>query len=361
LPSDESLDLALLKVEGVNRPALPLSAGRDLSIAEKVYAAGNPKGLEGTFSDGIVSGVRQSDHLIQHTAPISHGSSGGPLVDEYGKVIGINTLAISEGQNLNFAIPALYLKKFLEEVRTQNVLARNQLGASERPVAEVEGSRPETAAPAAPKAGDSNESAVSVFKKWKGDQYVSPKPGDSNETAIAPPPDPKVLAPNAREQAEREFFMRAMRSGEAEDFDVYLEKFPNGKSASDAKLRATEGIRIREELKAVAYQFIEALKNVDKATLDLLLSDQYYSSIRKMDTLKSFNKKEMLALIGRDIKIKSYQIEIINLDFINGKWNLEYNVKLEFRNKPISVFRHKMIFSKQIGQWKIVRFDFDPA
>jgi hypothetical protein len=129
----ESLDLALLKVEGLNKPPLTLNSGRNLSIGEKVYAAGNPKGLEGTFSDGIVSSVRADEKLIQHTAPISSGSSGGPLLDEYGKVIGVNTLYFRESQNLNFAVPAVYLKTFLEDVKNQKVLAMTLPRSPDRP------------------------------------------------------------------------------------------------------------------------------------------------------------------------------------------------------------------------------------
>jgi hypothetical protein len=156
LPPDESLDLALLKVEGVSRPSLALSPGRTVSIAEKVYAAGNPKGLEGTFSDGIVSGIRQSDRLIQHTAPISFGSSGGPLLDEFGKVIGINTLLIREGQNLNFAIPVVYLKTFLGQVNTRKILAAKQPRSTTRPVAAPKRLPPETKEAPPPKPAPAN-------------------------------------------------------------------------------------------------------------------------------------------------------------------------------------------------------------
>jgi S1-C subfamily serine protease len=144
LAPDDSLDLALLRVEDVNQPPLALSGGRNVSVGEKVYAAGNPKGLEGTFSDGIVSSVRTSERLIQHTAPISPGSSGGPLLDEYGKVIGVNTLAFREAQNLNFAVPAIYLNALLEQVKNRKVLARTPPRSPGRPVAVRRASPPRT-------------------------------------------------------------------------------------------------------------------------------------------------------------------------------------------------------------------------
>lgn len=80
-------------------------------IGEKIYAVGNPKGLNGTFSEGIISGVRdiQANNILQITAPISPGSSGGPVLNSSGQVVGIAFSSYSSGQNLNFAIPVKYL------------------------------------------------------------------------------------------------------------------------------------------------------------------------------------------------------------------------------------------------------------
>jgi S1-C subfamily serine protease len=76
-----------------------------------VFAVGNPGGLEGTFSQGIVSSLRDLDglSLLQITAPISPGSSGGPIVDEKGEVVGVAVATFKGGQNLNFAVPAKYV------------------------------------------------------------------------------------------------------------------------------------------------------------------------------------------------------------------------------------------------------------
>lgn len=111
-------DLAILKADGLNAAALPLSDAQNLSIGDKVYAAGNPKGLEGTFSDGIISGLRYSAGRIQFTAAISPGSSGGPVVDEMGRVIGVTVSYLEGGQNLNFAVPTVFLKTLIADVRS---------------------------------------------------------------------------------------------------------------------------------------------------------------------------------------------------------------------------------------------------
>jgi trypsin-like peptidase len=82
------------------------------------WQLGNPLGLEGTFSDGIISGIRRdgSRRILQITAPISPGSSGGPILNEKGLVIGIAVATLSEGQNLNFAIPVSDLGPLLSSV-----------------------------------------------------------------------------------------------------------------------------------------------------------------------------------------------------------------------------------------------------
>jgi len=112
---DTQRDLALLKITGVRAPSLTFGDINQVAVGDEVYAIGNPQGLEGTFSQGIVSSIRQvgSDILFQITAPISPGSSGGPVLNAQGKVIGIAVATFKGGQNLNFAIPATYLATFL--------------------------------------------------------------------------------------------------------------------------------------------------------------------------------------------------------------------------------------------------------
>lgn len=118
---DSVHDLALLKVEGLNAPALPLSDAQNLSVGDVVYVAGNPRELEGTFSNGIISSLRYSAGVIQFTAPISPGSSGGPVVDEYGHVIGLTVSSVTSGQNLNFAVPTYFLLQLIADTRSGKV------------------------------------------------------------------------------------------------------------------------------------------------------------------------------------------------------------------------------------------------
>ena len=112
---DAERDLVVLKVSAGRSQALPLGNSDVVQVGESVYAVGNPQGLEGTFSQGIVSSIREvgTDKLLQITAPISPGSSGGPVLNGKGEVIGVSVATFRSGQNLNFAIPVKYLKKLL--------------------------------------------------------------------------------------------------------------------------------------------------------------------------------------------------------------------------------------------------------
>ncbi len=115
---DEKRDLIILKVTAFGTQVISLGNSDLVQVGETVYAVGNPHGLEGTFSDGIISSIRPvgSDKLIQITAPLSLGSSGGPVLNRRGEVIGVSVLTIRDGQNLNFAIPSNYLKNLITKV-----------------------------------------------------------------------------------------------------------------------------------------------------------------------------------------------------------------------------------------------------
>jgi S1-C subfamily serine protease len=121
-------DLAVIKVDG-KISAQPLElAGNDLpKIGEKVYAIGNPRGFTNTLSDGLVSGHREHNRKtkIQITAPISPGSSGGPLLRADGKVVGVTSAGFTAGaQNINFAVPASEVKWLLLQSEVATNLSR---------------------------------------------------------------------------------------------------------------------------------------------------------------------------------------------------------------------------------------------
>ena len=130
--TDQTNDLALLKVtvSGIN--PLPIGNSSDVKIGETVYVTGNPKGLEGTFSNGIISSRRDqyTKERLQMTAPISPGSSGGPVLNSKGEVIGVSFMTLVGGQNLNFAIPSRYLTELLTESKPAKPLAEGNRSIS---------------------------------------------------------------------------------------------------------------------------------------------------------------------------------------------------------------------------------------
>ncbi len=129
--TDKTNDLALLKVTSYGIKPLSLGNSDIVKIGATVYVAGNPKGLEGTFSDGIISSRRDkyTKERLQMTAPISPGSSGGPVLNKKGEVIGVSVAVhrALDAQNLNFAIPSKYLNKLLEQPKiAKPLLPREQ-------------------------------------------------------------------------------------------------------------------------------------------------------------------------------------------------------------------------------------------
>lgn len=132
--TDEKNDLALLKIKGIKGKALKLNADDSAAIGDEVFAVGNPKGLEGTFSQGIVSSIRKTGkfNLLQITASISSGSSGGAVLNDKGEVIGVAVGAIESGQSLNFAIPVSLLRSLILNQQSIKSLERNSTVAESK-------------------------------------------------------------------------------------------------------------------------------------------------------------------------------------------------------------------------------------
>lgn len=117
LAFDKARDLAVIKAHGENLRTVTLGNSDRVEVGQEVVAIGNPLSLESTVSNGIVSGIRTDEDrggkFLQITTPISPGSSGGPLFNMAGEVIGITTMYLKGGENLNFAIPINDAKRLL--------------------------------------------------------------------------------------------------------------------------------------------------------------------------------------------------------------------------------------------------------
>jgi trypsin-like peptidase len=138
------LDVAMLKFNATDVPYLLLQSNVQVEEGQRVLVIGSPEGLQGTVSDGLVAAIRENGEYIQITAPISHGSSGSPVLNEQGKVIGIATSILVSGQNLNFAISSsaikLGLDKWMSDVESKATAERkgNAAELSEHDQAAIE-------------------------------------------------------------------------------------------------------------------------------------------------------------------------------------------------------------------------------
>ena len=120
---DEHADLAIIKVDGKDLPFLKLRVAPP-KVGEKVFAIGSPRGWTNTLSDGLVSGLRREGGktFIQTSTPISHGSSGGPLLSSDGAVVGVTTSGFSGEGALGFAVPA---ERVARLIKTPTVTSKN--------------------------------------------------------------------------------------------------------------------------------------------------------------------------------------------------------------------------------------------
>jgi S1-C subfamily serine protease len=140
--TDKMHDLALLQIEAPNLEPVTLADSGQLNVGQKVYAIGNPFGLAGTMTRGIISSIRSIrgsegapiEDAIQTDAAINPGNSGGPLLNSHGEVIGINTMIASNGaeqsSGIGFAIPINTAKAVLADLTRYGKVKRPSLGIS---------------------------------------------------------------------------------------------------------------------------------------------------------------------------------------------------------------------------------------
>jgi S1-C subfamily serine protease len=139
--TDKSHDLALLQIDAPDLQPVTLADSRDLSVGQKVYAIGNPFGLSGTMTRGIISAIRTIggsegspiEDAIQTDAAINPGNSGGPLLNSRGEVIGINTMiasnnGVDQSAGIGFAIPINTAKTVLADLTRYGRVKRPSLG-----------------------------------------------------------------------------------------------------------------------------------------------------------------------------------------------------------------------------------------
>ncbi|MGB6067840.1 MAG: trypsin-like peptidase domain-containing protein [Desulfomonilaceae bacterium] len=134
---DPPTDLAVIRVDRSGLPYAAMGDSGELRAGQLVIAIGNPLGFDSTVSIGVVSALgralrsrdgRLIENIIQHTAPLNPGNSGGPLVDSRGRLVGINTAIIAMAQGIGFAIPSNTANWVVPQLITQGRVRRGHLG-----------------------------------------------------------------------------------------------------------------------------------------------------------------------------------------------------------------------------------------
>jgi S1-C subfamily serine protease len=141
---DPATDLALLRLAARDLPFAELGNSESLQVGQLVIAMGNPLGFNSTVSTGVISALgramrgregRLIENIIQHTAPLNPGNSGGPLLDSRGQVMGINTAIVAMAQGLGFAVPAKIAEWVVSELLAHGRVRRLSLGIVARATA----------------------------------------------------------------------------------------------------------------------------------------------------------------------------------------------------------------------------------
>ncbi len=238
LGRDSRTDLAVLKIDaGHTLPFIQLGNSSSTRPGQWVVAIGNPFGLGGTVTAGIISaegrniGAGPYDEFIQVDAPINQGNSGGPLITQDGKVVGVNTAILSPSGGsvgIGFAIPSNLVRNIVEQLRTTGHVTRGYLGVAAQPVTAA-------LAPALHLKAGAEGALVASVPADSPAAKAGIKPGDViqsvNGTTVKSPRDLAVdvagLPPG------KSATLDVMRDGTQKSIDVQIASLPNAQTAQN--------------------------------------------------------------------------------------------------------------------------------
>ena len=334
LSVDPNRDLALLIVNELDAPALSLADGSELEVGDRVYAIGNPEGLEGTLSEGIVSGIRDLDgqQYIQITAAISHGSSGGPVVNANGKVVGLAVGSVETGQDLNFAIPASYLAELIAKAEgAEDAEAPSLIAEPDRKPSSA--ARPRTELPSGSPYLDQEERA----ELSKARQALRRKPA----SATAHLDLAKVYRQSRMYSESIKEYKEALRL-RPDYFEAYL-RLGDCYAEVASFFWDESGNKYHE---AAAKNYEQALRLKPTSTEAVLgLGEAYSGMLRQEDALQMFKLAisikadydeayyemgEAYRLIGFDQKIRSAELP-------RDEWRKSYGLAIEAYKKAVAI------------------------
>lgn len=254
--TDVNTDIALIKIKPDNSlPIVEIGESDKVRVGEWVIAIGNPFGLEATVTAGIVSakgrviGAGPYDNFIQTDASINPGNSGGPLFNMEGKVIGINTAIVAQGQGIGFAIPINMAKSILADLKTKGKVTRGWLGISVQDISDD----------MAKNLNHKNKSGALVSDVFKGDpaDKAGIKVGDIIiEINGKPIKDMHELLLNiASLHVGQKLNLKALRDGKEMTFQVTVaERKDNVVAAKDNSGKGYFGIAAQEITSEIARQ-----------------------------------------------------------------------------------------------------------
>jgi serine protease Do len=256
---DPNTDIALIKIKPVaDLPFAELGDSEELKVGQWVVAIGNPFGLEHTVTAGIVSakgrviGSGPYDDFIQTDASINPGNSGGPLINMNGKVVGINTAIVADGQGIGFAIPINMAKSIIDQLKQYGEVTRGWLGVGIQPLSNELGDY----------YGIKEGKGVLITEVFPGDpaDRSGIKPKDVivavNGKSIATPRDLTgiVAELDINEIAQ----VKVVRGGETKTFDVKIAKRPDNELMTENESKEIKdelGIRITDLTPEISRQF----------------------------------------------------------------------------------------------------------